>query len=454
MKKLYFLFCMIVAGSSLVHAQIQKVVADKIIAQVGDKIILRSDIMNALSDYRRQGQELPPNPECAFLQGQLIQKALVLQAEKDSLPITEDEIDAALDNRIRFFIGQYGGKEILEEIAGKNVYQIKEDLRQSLREQKLAEDMRRKVLENIKITPVEVNAYFAKIPKDSLAFYESEIEVSQIVIQPLANRDVDDYIIKQLYDYKKQVEVGVKKFEQLAKNFSEDPGTKDLGGQMNMNRNDKNWDPAFFSAAFKLKEGQISPVIKSKFGYHIIQMVSRSGDDAVVRHLLMIPPVTDEEVKIAVQKADSVRNLIVSRTMSFAEAVLKYTDDEQGKSNAGTIQGKNGETYITIDQLPDNFLVRSITDLKPGEYSKPQSYTDAQGRKMVRIVYLKTRTTPHRESLKDDYNKIAQRALDEKKQGVLEKWFKGHLPDYYITIDKEYNGCSSLADWWKYAAKN
>ncbi len=452
---IFFLIVMIVVGRSSAQL-VKKVIADKIVAQVGDKIILRSDVLNAISDAKRQGTEaqLPPNPECAFLEGQLIQKALVLQAEKDSLIVTEDEIDAALENQVRGFIREYGSKETLEEIAGKTIYQIKEDFKPAFKERKLADQMRNKVLENIKITPTEVKGFFNKISKDSLPYYETEIEVSQILLIPKSNKDVDEYVIKQLYDYRRQAEAGTKKFEQLTKLYSDDLGTEKQGGTLSLNRNDKGmWDPTFLSAAFKLKEGQISPVIKSKFGYHIIQMVSRAGDDAVVRHLLKIPPVTDDEIKLATQKLDSIRVKLLSNEMSFGEAINKYSEDENSKFNGGAIQARDGSTYITIDQL-DKDMVVAIKDLKPGEYSKPQYYVDERGRKLVRLIYLKTRTTPHRENIKEDYNKIAQRALEDKKQERLEKWFKEHLPSYYISIDKEFEGCTSLADWWKYAAKN
>ena len=375
---------------------------------------------------------------------------MVLQAEKDSLPITEEEIDAELDNRIRYFISAYGSKETIEEIYGKTIYQLKDEFRPQIRDKKLADEMRGKIIDIIKITPNEVKNYESKIPLDSLPFYESEIEVSQIVSQPKANKDVEEYVVKQMYEYKRQIESGSKKFETIAKMVSEDPGSKDNGGMYNVNRNDKQWDPTFFQAIFKLKEGQISPVIKSKFGYHIIQMVSRLGDDAVIRHILRIPPITDEEINISIRKLDTVRNNIINGKFNFGEAVNKFSDDESAKFNGGTVSGKDGSTYITIDQL-DKDMVIAIKDLKIGQYSKPQVYEE-RGVKKVRIVYLKTRTTPHRENIREDYNKIAQRAMEDKKQAALEKWFKDHLPQYYIYIDKSFNNCTSIGDWWKYAS--
>jgi len=455
MRKMLFAGCLLVLFCLQAEAQTMKVVADKIVGQVGDKIILKSDIVNAIADIKRQaqGQDIQVPSECQILEGQLIRKALVLQAQKDSLTVGEEEIEAALDNQVRIFIQSYGSKEVLEEIAGKTVYQIKEDFKEAFREKKLADQMQSKIVDGIKITPTEVKAYYSKIPVDSLPFYESELEVSQIVVYPKANKDVEEYVSRQMYDYKRQIEAGVKKIEQLAKLFSEDPAVKENGGQYVLNRNDKNWDPAFMAASFRLKEGQVSPVIKSKFGLHIIQMISRSGDEAIVRHVLRIPPVTDDEVKEAIVKLDTVRQKLVSKQLGFGEAVSKYSDDENSKFNAGSAaSNRDGSTFVNIDQL-DKDLIKPISVMKPGDYSQPQVYTDERGRKAVRLIYLKNRTQPHRENLKDDYNRVSQRALEDKKNAVLDKWFKEHIPTYYVLIDREFAGCTGLDDW-RLAADN
>ena len=436
-----------------VFDQPRKVIADKIVAQVGDKIILRSDIYNAVADMKRQGTQLPDNPECALIEAQLIQKGLVLQAEKDSLTVSEDEIEASLENRIRGFIQQYGSREILEEVAGKTVYQLKEDFREPFKEQNLADQMRRKIVDGIKITPTEVKEYFDAIPKDSLYFYESELEVSQVSVYPKANRDVESYVTRELNDFKRQVESGSKNFEQLARQYTEDPGSKETGGQYSLNRNDKIWDPTFLAAAFKLKEGQISPVIKTKFGLHIIQLVSRAGDDAIVRHILKIPPVTDAEVKEGLIKLDSVRSKLIAGTISFGEAVNKYSEDEGSKFNGGQIQSRDGSNFVTIDQMDKN-MVLALKEMKLGEYSQPLAFTDDRGRKAVRIINLKSRTEPHRENLKEDYSKVATRALENKKNNTLERWFQTHIPNFYIRIDQEFQTCNSVKQWVKAIAQN
>ena len=446
MKKVFVCSLLVIGAAQVTHAQSKKILADKITAQVGDKIILRSDIINAIADYKRQGAAVVPT-ECEMLESELIRKALVLQAQRDSLVVTEDEIEAELDNQVRGFVNAYGSQQALEEIAGKTVYQIKDDFRVIFRERKLANQMRGKILDGVRVTPIEVKAYYDKIPKDSLPFYESELELSQIILYPKANKDVDEYVTKQLYDMKRQVEAGGKSFESLAKLYSEDPGVKENGGQYSLNRNDKGmWDPTFLSTAFRLKEGQISPVVKSKFGFHIIQLVSRSGDDAIVRHILRIPGVTETEINEGKVRLDTIKAQIEKGYYTFSEAV-KFSEDDASKFNGGAITNKqDGSNFNTIDQL-DKDIVKALTSLKVGDVSQPQAYTDERGRKAVRLILLKSRSNPHRENLKDDYDRVAKRVMDEKKELVMRKWFREHIPGYYVNIDKEFTGCSNLGEW-------
>ena len=436
----------------------QKVTADKIVGIVGDKIILKSELAIAIQDMQRNsgGADLKGVDECSILDGMLIQKALVLQAEKDSLPVSEEEVEAEVDQRIRYFINLYGGKDAFEQIAQRTVYQAKQDFIGPIREQRLAQSMRTKIVEDVKITPTEVKEYFEKIKKGSLRFYESEMQLSQIVFYPKPSRDIEKLAIDELNDYKRQIESGQKKFETLAQFYSDDPGSKDKGGQIELNRSDsKMWDPVFFSTAFRLKEGQVSPVIKSKFGYHIIQMVSRNGDDAIVRHILKIPAITEPEIKAVSDILDSIRIQLIAGTMGFGEAIARFsgenatfTADDNAKATAGQIMGKDGSTFLTItDMDKDMVLLLKNSNLKPGEYSKPTVFTDDRGKKGVRIVYMVSKSEPHTENLKDDYNRVAQRALDEKKSGVLEKWFAGKIPTFYIMIDGDYKTCSNLSKW-------
>ncbi|MEO6670008.1 MAG: peptidylprolyl isomerase [Ferruginibacter sp.] len=435
-----FLACIFLASM----AQTGKLVADRIVAVVGDKIILKSDIDNSLIDMQRQGIEVPADAKCLTLQQSMGIKALVLQAEKDSLPVTDEEIESDIDNQIRYFISQYGSKDELERVAGKSLYQLKEDFKEGFRDRKLAAAMRSKIVEDIKITPNEVKMYFERIPADSLALYESEVEIGEILVYPKASREAEEYCIEQLNEYKKQAEAG-KDFGTLATLNTEDPGSKATGGRYEINRTQRDLDATWLQKAFALKEGQVSNPFKSRFGYHIIKMESRAGDDAVIRHILKIPQVTQFEIKTGFQKLDSIRAKLIAGSIDFGTAVSRYSDDDMTKFTGGMKQGPNGN-FLTIDQL-DKDLIPVLKELEIGGYSQPAAYTDERGKQGVRIVYLKSRSQPHRENLKDDYDKVAQRALEEKKEDALDKWFDAHIKTYFIKIDPEYRGCEVLKKW-------
>ena len=447
MKKSLFTLAL-VAFAALSFAQGKKVVADKIIATIGDKIILKSEIDNSIIDMQRQNIDLPPNADCLLLEQALGMKALVLLAERDSLPVSDEEVESQIDNRIRGFMARYGSKEILEQIAGRTVFQIKEDFRVPIREQLMAEAARNKIVSAIRITPKEVQEYYEKIPKDSLHFYESQLEVGQIVIYPKPGRDLETYASDQLKQYKAEVEAGTRKFEVLASLYTDDPGSKETGGMYEINRNEKVMDPLFISKAFSLKDGQISSVFKTRHGYHIIQMVSRRGDDATVRHILKIPQVSSIETRQAVEKMDSIRNLLVTDAIQFGEAVNKFSEDDDSKFTAGRITRNDGSgsTSLTIDQL-DKDLVLMLEKLEPGSYSPATEFVDMRGKKGVRIVYVISKSEPHRENLKDDYDKVAQRALEEKKMAALEEWFGSKMPSFFVKIDQQYQQCPEMKTW-------
>ena len=206
-------------------------------------------------------------------------------------------------------------------------------------------------------------------------------------------------------------------------------------------------NPIFLSKAFSLKDGQISNVFKTRFGYHIIQMVSRRGDDATIRHILKVPQVSSIEINQAIEKLDSIRTQLVSGKVQFGEAVSRFSEDDNSKFTGGRISGPDGSTFVAIDQL-DKDLVLMLKDLKVGDYSKPTEFNDPSNqKKAVRIVEVITKTEPHRENLKDDYDKVAQRALEEKKNDVLESWFNKKIPTFYVNISKEYQTCPEVSEW-------
>jgi peptidyl-prolyl cis-trans isomerase SurA len=425
-----------------------KAIGDRIIAIVGDRPIMHSEIKNAIDEARRVGNKVSDTTECMYLKQAIVAKVLMLQAEKDSLLVTEEEVEAELDQRIRYYINVFGSEEALADYAGKPVYKIRADSRPIIKERRLADAMQQKIIGNVKITPVEVKAFFDNIPKDSLPYYESELEIGHITIFPKASRDMEQYTIAELNSFKKQIETKVASFEQLARDYSWHAASKQNGGHYQFNRNDNSWDPAFISTVFRLKEGEISnPVKVDRMGYFLIQMIQRRGDDADVKLLLRTPPVTDNEIILAAAKLDTVRSKIIAGSIAFNEAALKYSVYESTRYQEPFILNLDGSSHVPINQL-DKAMVETISKLKTGGISQPVSFINDEGKKGVRLVYLKSRTEPHRMNFHDDYSKISAMALDKKKADVLNEWLTKMTPTFSITIINEnVNGCPLMREF-------
>lgn len=452
MKKLLTLSVGILLCWQASKAQ-QKIVADKIVAIVGDKIVLKSEIDGELMNQERDQQKpLPPQAGCNIMEQIVAQKVLVLQAERDSLPVSDNDVDGEIDNRIRYFQQMYGSAEKMREVTGYSVYQLRERFREPIRDGLLAKAMREKIVNAVKVTPSEVKTFFDGIPKDSLPFFESELEIGSLVIFPKATYEMEKYATDKLLDYKKRIENKEAKFETLATLYSEDPSVKENGGVMVLNRNDKNmWDADFMAMAFRLKEGEVSTPFKSQFGYHIIQCIRRQGDNVTVQHILIKPAITAADLSGAMKKLDSIRANIIAGKYNFGEAVAEYSDAQMAKFDGGMRQNKtNGSTLITIDQLDDpsdRSIVLMLDSLKPGEVSAPERFSDDQKGQGARLIYLKSRSKPHRMNLTDDYSRIQTQAMERKKAIALNKWLKEKIPSFYVHVEDEYRQCPNISQW-------
>lgn len=422
---------------------------DRILAVVGkNRIILQSDLETQFSQYKAQDPTISDTLKCGLLQQMIIQKLLVEQAERDSLLVTDEDVEGTIENRIRQFIRQYGSKEKLEEVAGKTIYQLKEENRDVFKEQLMAEKMQSKILENVKITPSEVQSFYNKIPVDSLPFFPAAVEVGQIVIDPPISPELDSLARASLAEIRNKIVNEGASFETQAAIYSQDPGSRDNGGRYNdVNRVGGGWAPEFIAAAFKLQNGEVSPIVKTQFGYHIIQMIQRKGDVADLRHILIRPERTSIDFKKALEKLDSVRSLLVAGKYTFPEAVGKFSTDESAKNTGGMIiDPTTGSAQLEIEKL-DPAMVLMIDTIKVGSFSQPQVFSNERGDKSARIVFLKSRTAPHKANLKDDYSKIQQVALSQKQNRKIETWLTDRLPNYYIRIDPEYASCSAFSRW-------
>lgn len=432
-------------GATL-YSRAQKQVADKIIGVVGSKIVLQSDVDLQAQNDPALGDVSKQDAKCNIIYTLLAQQILVEQAARDSVLVSDDEVETQIDQRIRSFIHRFGSREAVEKASGQTIYQLKETYRSFFKDKLTAERMQQKIMNDVTITPSEVQTFFNDIPADSLPLLPATIEMGEIVVAPTIDPEIDELAKEKLEGIRKEIVTNGKSFSTMASIYSMDP-SRNNGGLITINR--KEVDPQFAAAAFRLQPGEISQVVKSRFGYHIIQMVKRMGDDAQLRHILIIPEVTSVGIDRTMKKMDSIRAELISGKYNFSQAVGKYSTDEMAKMTGGMIlDPRTGSASIEMSNLQDPDIVKAAGSLKVGEYSQPQVFRDAQTQKQeCRILYLKKRTEPHKLNLKEDYSLIQQQALAKKQNEFLFNWVKDKSKDYYIHVDPEYQNCSELKGW-------
>jgi peptidyl-prolyl cis-trans isomerase SurA len=445
MFRIKVLVLLMAAAVTPALAQVQ--VADKIIGQIGNKIILQSDLNEMFNQEKQANPNLPDSARCYMFYTLLSQQILIEQAGRDSVIVSDEEVENILDNRVRSMMQQYGSKEAFEEAnGGRTIYQLKDEYRSFFKDRTVAEKMQGQIMEKVKVTPQEIEKFYTSLPQDSLPPYPATVEMGQIVIKPKVDPEVEQLAKEKLEGIRKEIVENGKSFATMAGIYGMD-GTKDNGGELDINR--KDFDAQFVSAAYRLQPGEISPVVKTKFGYHIIQMVRRMGDEAKVRHIVIVPEITNADLQTGLKKLDSVRADLVSGKITFAEAVGKYSTDEQSKMTGGMVYDQSGNSVLAVGDL-DREMAQAVGELKVGEYSQPQIFVEnpnAGSARATRILYMKNRTDPHVLNLKDDYAKIQQGALSKKQSEYLNKWVAERVSSYYVRIDPEYQGCSELKGW-------
>ena len=450
MKKIINLLFFLMVAISI---QAQPILVDKIVGVVGDKIILKSEVEVQYQQMVQQGNMLPADIKCDILDQLLMQKMLLIQAEADSIIISDDDVESELERRIRYFISLTGSQQKLEEYYQKSVIEIKEEFRPAIREQLLANKMQQRISGDVKITPNEVKEFFDDIPQDSLPYFNAEVEVGHLVIFPKPGSGQKEAARKKLEDIRTRI-VNGEDFGTLAILYSEDPSSAAEKGELpEFGRND-GFVPEFIGASFKLKNpGDLSEIFETQFGYHIIQLLEKMGERVKVRHILIIPKPSSEDVRNAKALLDSIQTELTAGTLAWTDAVKRYSDDERTKGYNGMfVNQQTGDTYFEIDQLGamDKDLPFLIDPLKPGQFSKAVAYADPQRKTGYRIIYLKNETQPHRANLKDDYTKIQAVALAEKKDRLTQEWLRDKIRQSYIKIDPAYNNCEVIKEWISY----
>lgn len=424
----------------------QEKLLDEIIAVVGDNIILNSEVKIQEIQAASQGYE-SDNIRCEVIDQLLLERMFVAVAVRDSLEVSEAEVDAEVDGRMNYFISLFGGDEKkLEEYYGKTILALKDDFKEEVRKQLLARKVQGGIVNNVKVTPAEVKNFFNTIPKDSLPYFNATVELGQLVIKPSVSKAQKDVVRATLLDLKKQIEEG-EDFGELAKIYSQDPGSAIKGGDLGWQTRGQ-FVPEFEGAAFKLKDGEMSDIVETAFGLHLIKMIERKGNKIHTKHILIKPEVSATDLTNAKQEIDSIRNLIVIDTLSFKEAVEKFSDDESTKNSGGVIVSpQTGSSVFEMDAL-DPTLYFTIDTLTTNQLSKPTLFKERDGSQAYKILYVYNRAEPHLANLKDDYEKVQNMVKAQKQQEVMLDWIDKNVAKTYIKIDDEFMTCP-LIDKWK-----
>ncbi|HTO17322.1 MAG TPA: peptidylprolyl isomerase [Edaphocola sp.] len=430
----------------------EKQYADKIVAVVGEKIILQSEIgRQYLGAKKDQNVSFPEDTKCQMLKDAIDSKIMYEQAARDSVIVTSEEVDNAVEQQIMniLYQGFNGDKAAMEQGMNKSIYQIKEEYRGVFKERYTVNKMMEEVVKNVTITPKEVETFFNTVPEEQKTNIPATVEVGEVVWVPEVDAEVEQYAKTKTEDIRKQIVNEGKSFAVMAQIYSEDAGAQE-GGAMMLNRKNPNIDSRFVSAAFKLQPGEVSPVFRSSFGYHLIKMLERNGDDAKIQYIVIIPKPTSSDFEKAINKVDSVRNLLITSKLSFNDAVSKFSNDDFSKQSGGMVRDQNtGASVISLETITDPDLALAVSNLNVGEYSKATVFTDpADHNTKVRIVYIKSKTPPHQMNLKDDYSIIQNYALQKKKMEYLDNWLQEKKGGYYIKIDKNYTqSCDILKNY-------
>ncbi|MFN3403417.1 MAG: peptidylprolyl isomerase [Cytophagaceae bacterium] len=419
-------------------------VIDRIIAKVDNEIILQSELeVNYLQVLASQEKvEDPELLKCHVLETLIINKLLVAKAEIDSVTVEKALVDEQLDRRMKYFIQQIGSEEKLEKMYNKTIDQLKSELRKQVKEQLIIQKMQDNITSHVKVTPAEVKKFFNEIPKDSLPYFSTEAEIGQIVKIPKVSKEKKFEARTRLEKIRERIVAG-EDFCKLAKEYSEDPGSAKYCGELGYFKKGE-LVPEYESTALRLKNGELSNIIESDYGFHLIQMIDRKGNEYNSRHILIKPVSSNKDIGEAERFLDSLRRIIKKDSISFEKAARLHSDDKRTNQTGGLfLDPESGGTKIPLENL-DPVIFFTIDTMKVGHISKPISFRMEDGTEAVRLIYYKSKTPPHQANLKDDYQKIYRAALAEKKNNAINEWFDKNKSEVYIDIIDEYRKCELL----------
>ncbi len=424
----------------------ERVVIDQVIAVVGLSAILESDIINQQRQMEAQGMNFGADSHCMILDEVLFQKLLFNQAQIDSIEVADDQVEQVLERRLRFFIQQIGSREKLEAYYGKSIDELKNEFREIVREQELSQRMESKITEHISVTPSEVRRFFNALPPDSIPMVESELILAKIVKNPPVSKEEVDAVKERLETFRTRVLQG-ESFATLAIMYSEDPGSARRGGELGFYGRGELY-PEFEAIAFSLRPGEVSDIVETEAGYHIIQMMERRGEQVNVRHILLMAKVSPLDLLAAKNELDSIKVLIDTGVMTFEEAVEKFSD-HPGKINNGLMVNPYTGTNRFRSEEVEPALFFAIDKLETGQITVPIPMLSDDGKQAYRLVKLINRVEPHRANLQEDYDLIQQLALQRKQQQAIQGWIARKLVNTYVFVNDQYRTCRFEYDWIK-----
>lgn len=444
--KRFFLIVIFALFIAPLKAQQEPQVIDRVVAVVGQNVILQSDIEAQYIQMRLQGgiKGSASSIRCEILEDLMFRKLMLNQAEMDSITVTDEQVNSEVDRLVRYFISQLGSQENLEKYYNKTMPEIKEELFRMRKDQMLEEQVQQTILANVEVTPAEVRKCYYDIPNDSIPMVNSKYEIAHIVKKPAITLDQKLEVKDRLYKMRKRILDG-ERFSTLALLYSEDPGSAKKGGELGFHGRGE-FAPEFEAAAFNLRDGEISEVIETEFGFHIIQMIERRGDFVNVRHILLTVKVSPEALQEAYDELDSIAQLIHNDSITFDEAVRKFSD-EKDKTNGGILVNPNtGSTLFDASEL-DQQVSFTINRMQVGELSEPVPMKTEDNKDAYRLLYLKRKTAPHKANLKDDYTLIRNWALQQKREEIINKWIANKSQKAYIRVIDDYKDCDFMFNW-------
>lgn len=444
LKKTFALVAFVIICVSTIYAQQQ--VVDKIVAVVGKNIIMQSDIEEQYLQYRLQGgiKGSAHSIRCEILEDHLFRKLMLNQAELDSIDITDEQVEAEMDYRIRYYLSQLGSQEKVENYFNKTMSEIKDELRQIIKDQKLIDEVQRNIVTDISTTPSDVREFFNSIPADSIPMVSAQYEIAQLVKKPPITLDEKLAVKNRLYELRNRILKG-ERFSTMAVLYSEDPGSAKKGGELGFQGRGE-LVPEFEAAAFALKDGEISEVVETEYGYHIIQLIERRGDYVNVRHILLTVKVSPEALQQAYNQLDSIANLIKNDSITFDEAVRKFSDEDDKMNGGYLVNPTTGSTLFNAEDLDQQVSV-VVNRLNVGEVSSPVPMKTKNDKDAFRLLVIKRKTTPHKANLKEDYAQIQQWTMQKLRQDAINKWINDKSSKAYVKICDDYCDCDFQFDW-------